>query len=256
MYPNYIKKLLQIEDVSVKKISYDLNYTMYITLETKPSMHTCPKCGCTTSRIHDYREQKIKHIPIGIYTTFLVLKKRRYACSCGKRFYENYSWLPKYQHMTKQLIKYICHKLRETVSYKHVASEANVSIPTVIRTFNRINYAKPDTLPKVLCIDEFKGNAETGKYQCILVNGKKKYQRVIDILPDRKQSHLCEYFRSIPKKERDKVEFFIQDMWEPYRDIAKTYFKNAKIIVDKYHFVRQVSWAIDRVRKRYKEQCH
>ena len=250
MYPNYIKKLLQIEDVSVKKISYDLNYTMYITLETKPSMHTCPKCGCTTSRIHDYREQKIKHIPIGIYTTFLVLKKRRYACSCGKRFYENYSWLPKYQHMTKQLIKYICHKLRETVSYKHVASEANVSIPTVIRTFNRINYAKPDTLPKVLCIDEFKGNAETGKYQCILVNGKKKYQRVIDILPDRKQSHLCEYFRSIPKKERDKVEFFIQDMWEPYRDIAKTYFKNAKIIVDKYHFVRQVSWAIDRVRKR------
>jgi transposase len=137
--------------------------------------------------------------------------------------------------------------LRETISYSHVASQANVSVSTVIRTFNHIQYNKPSRMPKVISIDEFKGNAETGKYQCILVDGKKKY--VLDILPDRKQSHLCSYFRDIPKKERYKVEFFVTDMWEPYRDIAKVFFPNAKIIVDKYHFARQVTWAFERVRK-------
>jgi transposase len=247
VYPNYIKDLLQIEDVKIKKIYPDANNNRFIELETKPSAQICPTCGSTTSRIHDYRKQKIKHIPIGISHITLILNKRRYVCSCGKRFYEKYSWLPRYQHMTKHLIMYIYHMLRETISYSHVASQANVSVSTVIRTFNHIQYNKPSRMPKVISIDEFKGNAETGKYQCILVDGKKKY--VLDILPDRKQSHLCSYFRDIPKKERYKVEFFVTDMWEPYRDIAKVFFPNAKIIVDKYHFARQVTWAFERVRK-------
>ena len=250
MYPNYIKNLLQVEEVIIKKVSLGLFNTTFVMLETKPKAHNCPKCGNSTSRVHDYRLQRIKHIPFGINSSILILRKRRYACLCGKRFYENYPWLPRYQRMTKQLIMYICHQLRETVSYTHVAKQANVSIPTVIRTFNRISYPKPTKMPKVLCIDEFRGNAETGKFQCILVNGARKHEHVIDILPDRTQSHLSEYFLDIPRHERLKTKFFITDMWEPYRDIAKTFFPNAKIIVDKYHFVRQISWAIDRIRRR------
>lgn len=39
-------------------------------------------------------------------------------------------------------------------------------------------------------------------------------------------------------------------MWQPYVDIAHTYFPNAKFIINKYHFIRQVNWAIEKVRKR------
>ena len=39
-------------------------------------------------------------------------------------------------------------------------------------------------------------------------------------------------------------------MWKPYVELARIYFPNAKIIIDKYHFVRQVTWAIENVRKR------
>lgn len=39
-------------------------------------------------------------------------------------------------------------------------------------------------------------------------------------------------------------------MWRPYAELAQTFFPNAKIIVDKYHFIRQVTWAIENVRKR------
>ena len=54
-------------------------------------------------------------------------------------------------------------------------------------------------------------------------------------------------FRTFSNK--DEVEFFVMDMWKPYLDIAKTYFKNATIVIDKYHFIRQVLWAFERVRK-------
>jgi len=39
-------------------------------------------------------------------------------------------------------------------------------------------------------------------------------------------------------------------MQKQYADLAKFFFPNAKIITDKYHFTRQVSWAVENVRKR------
>ncbi|MCP1103360.1 transposase [Aequitasia blattaphilus] len=59
------------------------------------------------------------------------------------------------------------------------------------------------------------------------------------MLPDRKFSHLTAYFSSFSKHERQKVKFFVSDMWKPYMEIAKAYFPNATIIVDKYHFFRK-----------------
>lgn len=246
MHSNFINKLLKLKEVKVKKIIHN-DSSIKIYLETKPREHTCPSCGSTTSRIHDYREQVIKDFPIQYQNTFLVLRKRRYVCSCGKRFYESYDFLPRYHRMTNRLVHYICKELSKTSSMSAIAESANVSVSTVIRILNCINYQRT-SLPEVLSIDEFKGNAETGKYQCILVDGKKN--RILDILPDRTQSHLIDYFRNIPRKERYRVKFFVCDMWKQYVELARIYFPNAKIIIDKYHFIRQVTWAIENVRKR------
>jgi transposase len=71
----------------------------------------------------------------------------------------------RYHRMTNRLAFFICQELTKLTSLTSVAKVANVSVSTVIRIFNHINYGTP-TLPKVLCIDEFKGNTETGKYQC------------------------------------------------------------------------------------------
>lgn len=54
----------------------------------------------------------------------------------------------------------------------------------------------------------------------------------------------------IKQSERHRVKFFVRDMWEPYVDLAKAYVPNATIIIDKYHFIRYVTWAIEKVRKR------
>lgn len=61
---------------------------------------------------------------------------------------------------------------------------------------------------------------------------------------------LTSYFRNISKKERYGVKFFVCDMWKPYTDLAKTFFPNATIVIDKYHFIRQTTWAIENVWKR------
>ncbi len=246
MQYNFIKQLLNLKGVKINKISHEDSFVK-IYISTDPHEHTCPKCGSKTSRVHDYREQIIKDLPFQFKHTYLVLRKRRYVCSCGKRFYESYDFLPRYHRITNRLAQFVCNELTKLTSLTSVASAANISVSTVIRIFNHINYSTP-SLPEVLCIDEFKGNAETGKYQCILVDGKKN--KILDIIPDRSQSHLISYFKKIPLEQRLNVKFFVCDMYKPYIDLAKVFFPNAKIIIDKYHFIRQVTWAIENVRKR------
>jgi transposase len=179
--------------------------------------------------------------------TYLVLRKRRYVCSCGKRFYESYDFLGTYQRRTSRLSLKIIDLLRKVRNLKSVAEDTNVSVSTVARIMDAIHYSTP-TLPDCIGIDKFKGNAETGKYQCIITNPKKR--QLLDILPDRNQAHLSAYFRSVRPVERNRVKFFVCDMWKPYVDLAKAYFPNATVIIDKYHFIRYVTWAIENVRKR------
>jgi len=189
----------------------------------------------------------IKDLPFQLKHTYLVLKKRRYACKCGKKFIEKYPFLASYQRRTVRLSHKIVDMLRNLVNIKSVAEMANVSVNTVTRLLDTLSYTIP-SIPECISIDEFKGDTDTGKYQCILVDAKKR--RVLDILPDRSQSHLSAYFRELNRAERHRVKFFICDMWQPYVDLAKAYFPNAAIVIDKYHFIRHVTWAIERVRKR------
>ena len=246
MLPNYIKDLLDLKDVIIIKTIHADNYVKFF-LDTKPKPHICPACGNSTTKIHDYRWQTIKDLPFQLKNCYLVLHNRRYVCSCGKKFYEFYEFLPKNLQRTKRLTWKIAELLHETVSLKSVAKASNVSVTTVCRILDSIHYSCPP-LKEAVSIDEFKGNARTGKYQCILVNPKD--HSIMDILPDRTQSHLTSYFREIDRAQRLRVKYFVCDMWQPYIDLAHTFFPNAKVCIDKYHFIRQVTWAMENVRKR------
>ena len=106
-----------------------------------------------------------------------------YLCPyCRKQFTEPYSFLPSYHRRTSRLAFY-CLLLRQTFSLKQIQRLTGVSVQTVCRLLDTICYPPPDQLPQALSIDEFKGNASTGKYQCILVDPKKR--RILDILPIR-----------------------------------------------------------------------
>jgi len=71
---NFITQLLNLKGIKVTKISHGNSFVkIYIT--TEPRKHTCPACGSKTSRIHDYREQTIKDLPLQFKHTYLVLRK-------------------------------------------------------------------------------------------------------------------------------------------------------------------------------------
>ena len=246
LYNNFTEELLGLQDVKVTNIEKnDEEITIYIELNRKE--HHCICCGTATDTIHDYRTQVIKDIPLLGKQTRIVLRKRRYRCPhCGKRFMEENTFLPKYHRMTTRLVEYVIDRLRGVYSFISVAREVGLSVSTIIRIFDLVSYGRPE-LPAAIAIDEFKGNTDGEKYQCILTDPVNKV--VLDIIPVRYGHYLTNYFKQFSREERQNVDFFVSDMWRTYYDLSDVWFKNATRIIDKYHWIRQVIWAFENVRK-------
>ena len=241
---NYTQEILNLQDVWVEKVeNFEKIQRIHIKLGRK--VVNCPCCKAETSKIHDYRTQIVKDCEAFGKKIELVLRKRRYVCTCcNKRFAEPNVFLPKYHRMTSRLIGTVIEKLADERSFTSVARETGLSISTVIRIFDHIQYPVLKTCPSVLSIDEFKGNTGGEKFNVILCDPQAK--RVLDILPERKESYLIKYFK---QTDRSRVEYFVSDMWKTYSEIAANFFKNATFLVDKYHWVRQTIWAFEAVRK-------
>ena len=239
---DYTSKLLNLEDVIITNVENVVDQ-LHIYIELPRDKHVCPACGAVTDRIHDYRMQVIKDVPLA-RDTFLHLRKRRYRCDCGKRFFEKNTFLPRYYRVTTRLVAEIMFAFKKVISAKEIGCRYNVSAVTAMRYFNLFN-SKLTALPEVVSLDEFKGNSGGQKYNSIVVDPKNK--TVLDILPNRFERDLVKYFSQFSNK--NNVKYFICDMNTHFRQVANICFPQATIVADKYHVIRQVYWAMERVRK-------
>lgn len=249
MQIHFTKSLYKFKEVKVTN-SWFSEKGFTVLLEEKQDTCECPECKNLTSKIHDLKRQYIKDVPLQCGTpTTIILKKIRYECkNCGHTFYRNFEFLPKNYSITNRLIAYIWYLLKKNITMKTIAEFCCVSVNVVSRILALFS-TDATSLPTVFSIDEFKGNSGGNKYNAIIVDGDK--YKIMDVLPSRKLSDLRNYIKSFSQEERDKVKFFICDMYQPYINLAKVYFKNATIIIDRFHIVKQVEKALDDVRIRF-----
>ncbi len=109
-------------------------------------------CGERTSRIHDYRIQKVQHLKVFKRTSYLFYRKRKYVCSCGKRFAENNQVVDRYQRHSKEWNQALGLCVIKGKNFKDTASQFRTSQTTAIRRFNQISAVsleEVDTLPPV-----------------------------------------------------------------------------------------------------------
>ncbi len=68
---NYITELLKSKDIIFHQVvENEKEVELHISQTQKP--HKCPKCGSITSKIHDYRVQRVKNVPIMGKRTYLI----------------------------------------------------------------------------------------------------------------------------------------------------------------------------------------
>lgn len=90
--------------------------------------------------------------------------------------------------------------------------------------------------PKILGIDEKHFTKKLG-YMTTFANLKS--HKVFDLALGRSEASLMGFVRNIKNKENCKV--IVMDLFEGFRNIAKTYFKNALIVADRFHVVKLIN---------------
>ncbi len=245
MHSNCIKNLLDLKDVFIKSVK-NFNNSVEIHAELPISEQICPCCGSKTSKIHDHYIQPIKDSPIYFKPTTVFLKKTRYECkNCSKIFYPDNTFVGKYKRKSKRLIGYVIDQLRNNISASYIAKNINIDNGFISKLLPYLAVSNSH-LPRVLCIDEFKGNSGNYKYQVALLDGET--HEIIDILECRHKHFLCDYFKKFPKEQLDNVKYLVTDLWESYKDIGITYFRKAKIVADHFHWARYACNALDKIR--------
>ncbi|HEX7065672.1 MAG TPA: ISL3 family transposase [Bacillales bacterium] len=241
-----------LEEVSVTKAEcIDGTYTIHVACPRK--VHQCPLCGKQTSKVHDYRLQKIQHLKIFERYTQLFYRKRRYACSCGKRFAENTSLVDRYQRQSKEWNQAIALRVIKGKTFKETADIFHTSSSTVIRRFDAIaapQLKKVKELPSVIAIDEYKGDTDKGKYQVIIADAQTR--EPLDILPDRSVHTVKRYLR----EKGNQVEMVVMDMSHSFKSAVRQALGHPIIIADRFHFCRYIYWALERVRRSEQHAFH
>lgn len=227
------------------------NVLLHVEMERKP--HTCPQCKKKTDKVHDYRLQRIKHLGWFQRKTEIWYKKRRYSCECGKRFLERNSFVSRYKRGSIEWISALSIHAIKSRSFKETSEIFGASHTTVIRRFDELSkreIKQVTELPKVIAIDEYKGDTKAGKYQLIIADGETR--KPIDILPNRRKKTIKDYL----KKHGTKVEIVIMDMSPSFKAAVQEALGKPVIVADRFHFVRYIYWALDGVRKRVQSSWH
>ncbi len=249
MQKHNIIKLLGIQGVLVKNIK-ESESCLEIDIETKRKMQQCPSCKYLTNKVHDYRIQRIQHVCIGKKNVYLTLNKRRYCChNCGKKFYEEYSFLQKYFRKSNAVFENVCDDLKCLKNFKTIAKDNNISIPTVVRYMHYNFYLSNKhnfDLPERIGIDEFKGNCGDEKYQLHIFDLDTR--KTIDIVKSRKYDDLEAYFSSFSLEQRCRVKVVSMDLYSPFKRIIKDKFYHSTIVADTFHFTKLVLQALDELR--------
>lgn len=255
-----VKKLVVLEPdldiTNIEEVKIKGKISKVIHVSNGKKRVRCIHCNKYTRKIHDrLKPITIKYLDIAGYTTYLKVYKRRFNCpNCGKRFTEENFINGNKKTMSYKLEQKILLDLRDyNLSLKYIGEHNNVTDNTVrniLKDYMK-NYPKHLTkLPSVISFDEFKADTRRGKY-AFIVNDL-LHKKTLDILPSRKKDDLIQYFTYV--ENRSSVQYVVSDMYEPYLLVTTIMFPKAKYVVDRFHYIRYIMEALDKIRIRLQNE--
>lgn len=261
---NYILNLLNIKDENIyinynniqNKIIKGFNYKIIEGFLTYIPKY-CPCCGIVNHSSNDiikwgFRKNcKIKIPNISNCKSLLILHKQRFLCKhCNNTFIAHTNLVDKNKNISNNSELQIRTELMIKQSEKDIALRTGVSVSKVDRVLNQISshtVLRHPTLPKYMNWDEFKATKDTnGKMAFIIINNENG--NIFDIHDSRKSRDLEKYFRRYSRNERNRVKLISTDFYSGYIHLAKKLFKNADIVIDRFHIVIQAYNALNTTR--------
>jgi transposase len=190
-------------------------------------------------------------LPCGPYRIFLEFEVRRVKCrNCNAVKREALDFLSDSPFYTQRFAYYVGRRCR-TATISDVARELRLdwdSVKALDMQYMKAQLARAGTPgPSRIGIDE------------ISIKKRHTYRIVVSDLDrrrpiwfggnDRSEASMSQFYAWLGEKKSRRVRLALMDMWKPFRNATQAHAPQAAILFDKFHVMRHLGEALDKVRK-------
>ena len=212
----------------------------------------CPECGQALAVYDHLDERTWRHLDSMQFLTYLHARPPRVTCAQHGVKQVRLPWAQaggRFTHMFEALGITV---LRAT-NVKRAGEILRISWDEawhiMQRAVMRGRAAKGQSMPSLLGVDE-KAIAKGHSYMTLVCDLQAATVEYIG--EERREASLAAYFQAFPEASRQHIEAICLDMWPAYINACQASVPQAerKIVFDRFHIMRHVLEAVDKVRKR------
>ena len=176
---------------------------------------------------------------------------RRVQCKkCGTVKREKLSWLANNPFYTKRFAYHVGRKCR-AMTIKDVAKELKLdwhTVKTLEKEYMQEQLRRnPVAAPRAIGVDEI--SLRKGHIYRIVVSDLERGKPIWFGGEDRSEASLDLFYNSLGPKKSNKIELAVMDMWKAFEKSTKKNVPETAILYDKFHVMRHLGDALDKIRK-------
>lgn len=256
MTVDFFQKLLHfdsnwtVEDVHTNDKTSEVEIKIHYTGSKARCPETNEECG-----LYDHApERKWRHLDTMQYKTFIVCSLPRIKNRSGKVLTIKCPWADKFERHTNLFEHLAIDILKATKNQTKTAELLRCKFNVInrilhISTERGLERRRENPLAmKRVSLDE-KSFQRGHKYITVLSSVDTKC--IIDVVKGRTNESVNELYTSLSKEmDLSQIEEVTMDMWKPYKIITGKHIPKAKIVYDRFHLIKYLNDAIDKVRRR------
>ena len=218
-----------------------------------PPKKFCGTCGQLSKQFYDTRWRHVRDLSCGDRPVMLHVPALRLVCHrCGGVRIERLDWLARRAFCTARFARHVGRRCRSS-PLSEVAEELVLDWHTVKELDKEYMTeqlaAAGEPSPKVIGIDEI---AIAARHQYRIVVSDLEHRRPIWFGgTDRSEASLDAFYQWLGPEKSGQIRLAVMDMWKAFRNSTHKpdHAPQARIIYDKFHILRHLGEAMDRVRK-------
>jgi len=193
----------------------------------------------------------VRDLPSAGFRIVLELDVRRVACrNCGTVKRERLEFLADNPHFTRRFAFYVGRRCRQA-SIRDVATELKLdwdTVKTLEMQYMRAQIKRAGTPgPRAIGIDEI--SIRRGHSYRIVVSDLVRKRPIWFGGEDRSEASMAQFYAWLGANKSGKIKLAVMDMWKPFRNVTRNQAPQAAILFDKFHIMRHLGEALDKVRK-------
>jgi len=200
---------------------------------------------------YDRRLRRVRDLSSAGFRIVLELEVRRIECgACASVKRERLDFLADNPHFTKRFAFYVGRRCRQA-AIRDVAKELKLdweTVKTLEMQYMRAQIERAGAPgPRAIGVDEI--SIRKGHVYRIVVSDLVRKRPIWFGGEDRSEASMAQFYAWLGPRKCGKIRLVVMDMWKPFRNVAREKAPQAAILFDKFHIMRHLGEALDKVRK-------